>query len=45
MEITWKTGYVETSIKKPPKGYYDPLRGFTTASSSNPTFSFYSSEG
>jgi len=45
MEISGKTGYVETWIKKPPKGYYDPLRGFTTASSDNPTFSFHSSEG
>jgi hypothetical protein len=44
-EISWKTGYVEIWTKKPPKGYYDPLRGFTTESSGNPTLSFLSSEG
>ena len=32
-------------IKKPPKGYNNPLRGFTRSSSGNPTFSFYASEG
>jgi hypothetical protein len=26
--------------KKPPKGYDDPLRGFTGPSFGNPTFSF-----
>jgi hypothetical protein len=31
------------AIKKPPKGYKNPLRGFTRSSSGNPTFSFYAS--
>jgi len=44
MEI-WKTGYIEVLIKEPPKGYYNPLRGFTTVSSDNPTFSFHAPEG
>jgi hypothetical protein len=44
MEIIWKTGCGATSIKKPPKGYYDPVRGFTTSFSGTPTFSFYASE-
>jgi hypothetical protein len=43
MEI-WKTGYIEVLIKEPPKGYYDPLRGFTASSSGNSTFSSYSPE-
>jgi hypothetical protein len=38
-------GQVEAEIRKPPKGYHNPLGGFTAASSDNPTFSFYSSEG
>jgi hypothetical protein len=32
-------------IKEPLKGYQNPLRGFTRASSDDPTFSFYASEG
>jgi hypothetical protein len=32
-------------IKKPPKGFDNPLRGFTRSSSGNPTFSFCASEG
>jgi hypothetical protein len=36
---------LEYELEKPPKGYSDPLRGFTAASSGTPTFSFYSSEG
>ena len=32
-------------IKKPPKGYDNPLRGFTRPSSGNPTFSSQTPEG
>ncbi len=32
-------------IKKPPKGYDNPLGGFTWPSSDNPTFSFWTPEG
>jgi hypothetical protein len=35
---------IEAGIKKPLKGYHNPLRGFTAASSGNPTFPFYPSE-
>ncbi len=31
---------VEAEIRKPLKGHGNPLRGFTAASSGNPTFSF-----
>jgi hypothetical protein len=45
MEIRHRMGHVEAGIEKPPKGYYNPLRGFIRSSSGNPTFSFYSPEG
>jgi hypothetical protein len=32
-------------LKKPPKGYYNPLGGFKLPSFGNPTFSFYAAEG
>jgi hypothetical protein len=31
-------------IKKPPKGFENPLRGLTRSSSGNPTFSFLTPE-
>jgi len=36
---------LEYELEKPPKGYSDPLRGFTRSSSGNPTFSFSTPEG
>jgi len=36
---------LQHEIRKPPKGYDNPLRGFTRSSSENPTFSFCASEG
>jgi len=45
MEINYRIDQIEAGIKKPPKGYFSPFRGFTSSSSDYPTFSFYSSEG
>jgi hypothetical protein len=45
MEIKRRTNQLEAEIRKPLKGYCNPLRGLITSSSDNPTFSFYSPEG
>jgi hypothetical protein len=45
MKVSGTSVYTVAWIKKPPKGYYNPLRGFTRSSFDNPTFSFHASEG
>jgi hypothetical protein len=45
VEISHRMDQTKSVIKKPPKGYYNPLRGFTWSSFGKPTFSLITPEG